>query len=299
MSTVTLLDGSIGQELVHRHGAKPTPLWSTTVMAESPDLVGALHADYFTAGATVATTNTYAVLPDRLEPAGQGAHLEAFLRTALAQATGARDAHGSGRIAGALGPLHASYRTDLDGPPEAAVIAYEMPLRVLSPGVDFFFPETIASLAQTDGLLAALDTHTVRPAWLSFTVDDTDGTRLRSGEPLADVLPRVARAPVEAVLVNCSRPEVIGPALDIVARSGKPFGARANGFIEIASAFLEDRPTVDVLTKRTDLTPAAYADFAMAWVAQGATLVGGCCEVGPAHIAAIAARLRAEGYVIQ
>ena len=29
MSQITLLDGSIGQELVHRHGKKPTPLWSS------------------------------------------------------------------------------------------------------------------------------------------------------------------------------------------------------------------------------------------------------------------------------
>ncbi|MEL7349150.1 MAG: homocysteine S-methyltransferase family protein, partial [Pseudomonadota bacterium] len=208
MSQITLLDGSIGQELVHRHGDRPTPLWSTTVMAERPDLVGALHADYFAAGATVATTNTYAVLPDRLAMMGEEARLADYLRIALAQATKARDAHGKGRIAGALGPLRASYRTDLDGPPEAAVEAYEHPITLLSPGVDFFFAETIASLAQTDGLIAALDAHTTKPAWLSFTVDDSDGTRLRSGEPLSDVLPRMDRAQIEAVLINCSRPEV-------------------------------------------------------------------------------------------
>lgn len=299
MSHITLLDGSIGQELVHRHGDTPTPLWSTTVMAERPDLVGALHADYFAAGATVATTNTYAVLPDRLAASGQGDRLADYLRIALEQATQARDARGTGRIAGALGPLRASYRTDLDGPPEAAVTAYEHPIAILAPGVDFFFAETIASLAQTDGLIAALDAHTTKPAWLSFTVDDSDGTRLRSGEPLTDVLPRMDRDQIDAVLINCSRPEVIAPALEIVARTGKPFGARANGFTEIAPAFLEDRPTVDVLTKRTDLTPAAYADFAMQWIAQGATLIGGCCEVGPAHIAEIATRLRAKGHALQ
>ncbi|MEO1577201.1 MAG: homocysteine S-methyltransferase family protein [Pseudomonadota bacterium] len=298
MSAITLLDGSIGQELVHRHGDTPTPLWSTNVMAQRPDLVGALHRDYFAAGATVATTNTYAVLPDRLAPEGQGDHLADYLHIALDQATQARDAHGSGRIAGALGPMRASYRTDLDGPPEAAVTAYEQPIKILAPDVDFFFAETIASLAQTDGLIAAVDAHTTKPAWLSFTVDDSNGTRLRSGEPLTDVLSRMARAQIEAVLINCSRPEVIAPALDIVAKAGKPFGARANGFTEIAPAFLEDRPTVGVLTKRTDLTPAAYADFAMQWIAQGATLIGGCCEVGPAHIAEIATRLRAEGHVI-
>jgi homocysteine S-methyltransferase len=41
--------------------------------------------------------------------------------------------------------------------------------------------------------------------------------------------------------------------------------------------------------------PAAYADHAMRWIDQGATIIGGCCETGPAHIAEIDARLRAAG----
>ncbi|MCA1770935.1 MAG: homocysteine S-methyltransferase family protein [Halomonas sp.] len=34
----------------------------------------------------------------------------------------------------------------------------------------------------------------------------------------------------------------------------------------------------------------------MRWVERGATLVGGCCEVGPEHIATLAERLTARGY---
>ena len=113
MSEITLLDGSIGQELVHRHGKPPTPHWATSVMLENPDLVADLHRDYFAAGAMVATTNTYAVLPDRLEAYGGTEHLEALLAVAGRMAAGARDANGSGQVAGSLGPLGASYRTDL------------------------------------------------------------------------------------------------------------------------------------------------------------------------------------------
>ena len=43
---------------------------------------------------------------------------------------------------------------------------------------------------------------------------------------------------------------------------------------------------------------ALPAFFVMGWVAAGATIVGGCCETGPAHIAEIARRLRAGGYRI-
>ncbi|MEM1007355.1 MAG: homocysteine S-methyltransferase family protein, partial [Pseudomonadota bacterium] len=62
--------------------------------------------------------------------------------------------------------------------------------------------------------------------------------------------------------------------------------------------FLEDAPTVDALEQRRDLGPDAYADHVMAWVAQGATIVGGCCEIGPDHIETMAHRLRSAGHQI-
>jgi homocysteine S-methyltransferase len=79
---------------------------------------------------------------------------------------------------------------------------------------------------------------------------------------------------------------------------GLPFGAYANGFTHISGNFLKDASTVKELTHRNDLTPEKYTEFAMAWVGMGATIVGGCCEVGPAHIAHLAASLRAAGHTI-
>ena len=67
---ITLLDGSIGQELMKRSDDAPTALWSTLVMIEHPELVGHVHAEYFRVGATIATTNTYPVLQDRLDTNG-------------------------------------------------------------------------------------------------------------------------------------------------------------------------------------------------------------------------------------
>ena len=66
MAEITLLDGGMGQELVARSGDEPTSLWATRVMIDHPGMVRAIHEDYFEAGATVATTNTYAGHHDRL-----------------------------------------------------------------------------------------------------------------------------------------------------------------------------------------------------------------------------------------
>lgn len=293
-AAITLLDGGMGQELVKRSGDTPTPLWSTQVMIDHPGLVAEVHRDYFDAGATVATTNTYAILRDRLAKAGLEDRFEQLQLAGLNEAEAARSAHGSGRIAGAIGPLKASYRPDLHPGLDEALPIYAEIAQIQAPHVDVLLVETVASLVHArSSLRAGLSTN--KPVWLALTLDDTDGTRLRSGEPVSEAL-AIAQDGAAAVLANCSLPEAMPAAMDIFARAALPFGAYANGFTQITDGFLEDSPTVDALTARGDLGPNAYADHVMGWIDQGATIVGGCCETGPAHIAEIARRLRAAGH---
>ena len=297
MSEITLLDGSIGQELVKRAGKAPTPLWSTTVMIDQPDILRDVHAEYFNVGASVATTNTYPVLHDRLVRAGLQDQIETLWAQAVKSAQSARNAHGSGRIAGSIGPLIASYRPDICPSAAEAEELYRDVVDALAPHVDLLLIETMCSVDQADGALRAA-MKSGRPVWLAVSVEDFDGSKLRSGENLADLAPVLNRHDTDAILINCSRPEAVSTAVDIVAQFGRPFGAYANGFTKIAQGFLKDAPTVDALQERSDLSPAAYADFAMGWIDQGATIVGGCCEVGPDHIAELAARIKAAGHHI-
>ncbi|MGK7752769.1 MULTISPECIES: homocysteine S-methyltransferase family protein [unclassified Roseovarius] len=298
MAQVTLLDGSIGQELVKRSGDRATPLWSTQVMIDHPKLVGEVHLDYFAAGATVATTNTYAVLRDRLERIGLQDRVGQLTDTAVRAARRARAASGGkGRVAGAIGPLVQSYKPETCPPAAEAAKLYAEPVALMKDHVDLFLLETMSSVDQAEGALRAA-TGQGLPVWLAVSVEDHDGTRLRSGEPVGALAETVGRHAPDAVLVNCSRPEAIGAALDIIKGFGVPFGAYANGFTEISEGFLGDAPTVDALEQRKDMGPLEYAEYVMGWVAQGATIVGGCCEIGPAHIAEIARCLQAAGHEI-
>ena len=286
--TITLLDGGLGQELVRRSGHKATPLWATQVMLDQPELVQAIHADYFAAGAEIATTNTYAIHRDRLDGTGFEHCFEALHRAALDAALRARDAHGAGRIAGSIGPLGASYRVDVMPPHAEAVALFAETAGIIAPECDLLLVETVASLEQTRAAMEAV-AHHGKPVWIAFTVDDEDGMRLRSGEALADALPLCAAA--EALLVNCSVPEVMPAALEVLAAAGKPIGAYANAFTRISKAFLESRSTIDALQARRDLDPQAYAEHVLRWIDQGAVIVGGCCETRPAHIAELSRQL--------
>ena len=298
MADITLLDGGMGQELLARSGDEPTPLWATRVMLDHPGLVRDIHAAYFAAGATIATTNTYAIHHDRLAGFGLDPMFHALHLRALAEAHDAKAAHGSGRIAGSMGPLIASYRSEVTLPVDQAAPLYAEIAAILGPHVDLILCETMASILMCQGaILGAAAAQ--RPVWLSITVNDHDGSRLRSGEPITDLRKILQNSPVTAVLANCSVPEAMTAAMAALATLGLPFGAYANGFTHISGNFLKNASTVKELTHRHDLTPEKYADFAMSWVNMGATIIGGCCEVGPGHIRLLAERLRDAGHLIQ
>ncbi|MEO1549192.1 MAG: homocysteine S-methyltransferase family protein [Pseudomonadota bacterium] len=288
---ITLLDGGMGQELVARTSDPLTGLWSTKIMMDHPHLVAEVHAEYFAAGADVATANSYAIHRDRLAPHGLEDHFAQLHQQACTLACQARDAAGQGRVAGSLGPLGWSYSHD--GAPEASRAAqlYDEICTLQKPYVDLFLIETIAAVEQAKGALQGALGHG-KPVWLALTVDDQDGTKLRSGEPLDALAPVLAAHTPQGILLNCSTPEAIHAGLSVLRGFGIPFGAYANGFVKIESYFMEADSAVDGLQARKDLTPAAYAEYVDTWVAMGAQLVGGCCEVGPGHIAEISTRLQ-------
>ncbi|MEM9350137.1 MAG: homocysteine S-methyltransferase family protein [Pseudomonadota bacterium] len=283
--SVTILDGGLGQELIRRAG-KATPLWSVQALIDEPEIVRAVHDDFFAAGAEIATTNTYSVRPDRMNHHGIGHRLEELQHLACQIAVDARDAHGSGLVLGGMSPLGYSYRPEQAPPSERAAEVFDQLARMQLPYVDGFILETMGSVDEARGALMGTSGHG-KPVWLAVTASDADGTKLRSGEEVADIIPLVDEFNVDVVMVNCSRPEAVTQTVPILGRAAVPCGAYANGFTGIADDFDNDDATVDLLTARTDLGPAEYLSHAKDWAEQGATLIGGCCEVGPDHIAAL------------
>ncbi|MGB0412094.1 MAG: homocysteine S-methyltransferase family protein, partial [Pikeienuella sp.] len=226
---ITILDGSIGQEIVTRAPGEPTPLWGLEVMMSAPAIVREIHDDYFAAGADIATTNTYNALRDRLANNGVEDRFEGLHATACELAVAARDAAGRGKVAGSLGPLGASYRPDLVPPASEAAPLYAEIAKLQAPYVDLFICETMSSVEQARGALMGAQT-VGKPVWLAISVSDEDGTRLRSGEPVEDILPVVADLKPDALLVNCSLPEAVTAALPLLSCVSCPLGAYANGF---------------------------------------------------------------------
>jgi len=298
MKNIILLDGGLGQEIHRRAGLPAHPLWSVEVMMNQPDIVKTVHQDFIRAGAAVLTVNSYTCTPTRLRRDGEVEWFEKLQRQALTLAADARDELGATaadvQIAGCLPPLFGSYVFDGRTSSELR-LEYEQIVAIQEPVVDLFLIETISNITEAQAALAATRPSS-KPVFLSFSLSDTHPNQLRSGETITEALNSLSHDSPDALLFNCSFPETIGEGLRALQGLEKPYGGYANGFSTVEP--LKPGGTVNALSARRDLDAKKYAEHAMSWVKNGASIIGGCCEVGPSYIAYLREQLHAEGYHI-
>jgi S-methylmethionine-dependent homocysteine/selenocysteine methylase len=292
---LVLLDGGMGQELINRNASGQGVLWSAKALFDNPAAVQAVHEDYIRAGADIITTNSYACIRNNFEPEGLLNRLGEMNQLSAMLARQARDKVGKKvLIAGSMGPQRGSYRPDLVGSYDETYALYREQAEFLAPMVDLFICETLSSIKEASAAVAAANS-TGKPVWLSWSIEDSGEARLRSGEPLKEAWDDIDGTGVSAVLLNCAPPEAISKVLpELVSLSNIPVGAYANAFTPIPEKW-DYHGEQSIPPSRTDVTPEAYAGHAAGWLGAGARIIGGCCEVGPAHIAQLDKALRPVG----
>ena len=282
---ITILDGGMGQELLKRGVAGTEALWAANALINNPQVVQEIHEDYIQAGADVITTNTYSTTQARFERFNL---MDRFvelneLACQLAQQARTKLARPDVRIAGSLPPYYGSYRPDRARSFEELLPLYEKQAKILAPHIDLFLCETMSTAAEALAAATAA-ANTGKPVWVAWTLEDEGADHLRSGETIEQAADALSHLNIDAFLANCCAPESITAAMPKLSTIGaQPAGGYANGFVAIPSDWVIDQ-SVDGLGSRTDLDPAAYADHAAKWITAGATIIGGCCEVGPEHI---------------
>lgn len=296
---ITLLDGGMGRELKRIGAPFRQPEWSALALIEAPDFVNRAHQAFVDAGAEVITTNSYALVPFHLGEERFAAKGAALADQAGRIARAVADDAGVGRVAvaGSLPPLFGSYRPDLYNPARAQEILSPL-VAGLEAHIDHWLVETQSAIAEIEAAAIGLQASR-KPVWFSFTLEDgADDAqakpRLRSGEPVGEAVGRAAALGAAAVLFNCSQPEVMGPAVDAAANA--LHGADAAIRIGVyANAFppqpKDTKANTTLHELRPDLDPAGYVGFVQDWIDRGATIVGGCCGIGPEHIAAMRAAI--------
>ncbi|QRM53234.1 homocysteine S-methyltransferase family protein [Sinorhizobium sp. BG8] len=293
--TFTILDGGMGR-LLERLGAPfRLPEWSALSLIEAPEYVSRAHQAYVDSGTDIITTNSYGLVPHMLGEDRFAAHGRTLADRAGRLAREVAD--GAGRrvlVAGSLPPLFESYRPERFQAGEAPRIIESL-VEGLRPHVDLWLIETQSSTVEALTSLAAV-IGDGKPVYVSYTLKDEDGRtgppELRSGEPVEDAVRRTLAAGASSVFFNCSQPEVMSDAV----RAARKVVNEVPGAISIgvyANAFApeppSDTPYAGISEIRADLDPENYLKWIERWLADGASVVGGCCGIGPEHIEAIRA----------
>ncbi len=277
-----VLDGATGSELLRRGVASAGKLWGVGALLEAPEEVRRVHRDYAAAGAEAVTAATFRVAPYSLRKAGLEAQASelAALAVRLARA-GARDAGRETLVFASHTTLEDCYRPDLVPDDETLRREHAATAAVLAgAGADALLLETFNTVREAR-IAAAAAVATGLPVMVSFAC--VSGARLLSGEDAGEAAAAMALPGVVAAGANCTAVGVELSALSAMAAATPlPLVAYANNaWFEDDSVWLTAEP----------VSPSRYAFCALAWLAVGARLVGGCCGTNPEHIATLSYQL--------
>ena len=293
---IIILDGATGTELQRRGAPMDPAAWCGPATLQHHGLLSDIHLDYIRAGSDVVTANTFAASRLMLGAAGLGDKVGEVVARDVAAAQDARKrafAEARVLVAGSLShmvPVAAG--TDVVDPelvPAAAAIEdafFEVAGHLKAAGVDHIMLEMMYNPVRTPlALKAALSTGL--PVWFGASARRGDDGQLLAFDrletvPLSDIIGLVHGHTIDVVGIMHTGAELVGEALTVARQH---FSGPLSAYPDSGYFAAPDWRFVDVIT------PAGLEEFYLAWLGQGARLIGGCCGLGLPHIrAAVRAR---------
>jgi 5-methyltetrahydrofolate--homocysteine methyltransferase len=262
-----------------------------------PDVIRAIHAAYFEAGADIAETNTFS--STAIAQADYGLeHLvyelnyqSARIAREVADEFTANEPDKPRFVAGSLGPTNrtASISPDVNDPGYRAisfdelVTAYqEQAIGLIEGGVDLLLIETVFDTLNAKAAIFAVNTLMEEkgldlPIMVSGTITDASGRTL-SGQTTEAFWVSVMHGSLFSVGLNCA----------LGAKDLKPYIKELD---KHASCYVSAHPNAGLPNEfgEYDQTPEQMAAELEPFVKSGyLNILGGCCGTTPAHIRKIA-----------
>jgi len=292
-----ILDGAVATELERRGVDLCDPLWSAKCLIEQPDLIRAVHLDYYNAGADVATTSSYQATFESFAKRGintRGA--TQLMRDSVSLATQARDQFWDEEkaraenpcqrqkplVAASVGPYGAMLADGSEYSGRYKISDQELMdfhgqrLRVLiESGADLIACETIPCLREALVIAHLLEFYPNACAWIAFSCRDNQNNC--EGQPITECAAALNPfTQIASIGVNCTRPEFVASLLQRIHLSThKPLLAYPNSG-EVYDATDKQWHGAGHAASLTALAPQ--------WYSEGARLIGGCCRTTPADI---------------
>lgn len=281
-----ILDGAMGTELVGR--GITVPGCNDNLNIESPDDVIAVHASYLEAGADAVITNTFSANSFGLARHDLASKVE---QINLEGARIARKAAGDDRyVLGDIGPCGDFLE------PLGAVKADELKLAfaqqakaLIEGGVDGIIIETMTALDELTVAIETVRSISDVPVFASLAFDAAgDDFRTMMGVGPDQAVKQLSALGISAIGFNCGTLPMAG-YVELTKVYAEALAGSDIALIAEPNAGLPE--LIDGKAVYT-LSPEDFGDAAEKIKAAGASILGGCCGTTPAHIKALAEKLK-------
>ena len=295
-NTTRILDGGMGQELIHR-GLKPKgTLWSAHALIDKDyhQMVIDTHLAFINAGAEVIVTATFTARRFRLIQNDCEQYFEKINTKAVELALKARDiSKKEVLIAGGLPNQNQTYSADLGEDLDSIEKNFFDQAKFLNNGIDFFYLDVLSSGMECEIALKSIELFNL-PVLVGVHLRENG--LLPSGEKINDIVEKYKNNKWLGVVVACVSPKAYEVAVKNLQQLDLPYGFKLNAFKEIPEGYTvaskdqwgnAGNPTT-ILGVNTDLNESKFYEYVKKFKENGATILGGCCEIGPSHIREIA-----------
>ncbi len=279
--SILIADGAMGSLLHESVG--PVRCFDELNSLE-PEAVFRVHQAYIEAGAQIIETNTFGANRFKLTPLGLGDEVQRLNSRGVKIAREAREsASREVLIAGSMGPLGIGVQARHPEPDEIRRVFHEQALALEERGVDFFILETFAYIEELLIAIDAIRSFSSLPITAELTYSE-------EGTTYSDVRPLLAAAMlkeknVQVIGANCTLgPQSLLPILQELASTGD---ICVSG---MPNAGFPKREGDRIVYPKS--SPAYFAEFAREAAGIGVRILGGCCGTTPAHIRAMAERVK-------
>ena len=291
-----ILDGGMGQELLHR-GLKPKgTLWSAQALIDKDchQMVIDAHLDFINAGAEVIVTATFTARRLRLIENDSEKYFEKINTKAVELALRARDISKKDiLIAGSLPNQNTTYSADLGEDLDFIEKNFYDQAKLLKQGIDFLYLDVISSGLECEIALKMIESFNL-PVLVGIHLRDNG--LLPSGEKITNVVKKYKNKNWLGVIMACISPKAYEAVSKDLQQLDIPYGFKLNAFKKIPEDYTvasKDQwgtagNQTTVLGINTDLNESRFYEYVKKFMENGATILGGCCEIRPSHIKKIA-----------
>ena len=292
-SNIKLLDGGFGQAIINKGLDQIGTLWGCSAYLNEQDHQKVIdtHLDFINAGSKIITTSNFTIRKRRLAQNKLEDKLNVFLEISgkLAQKA-VKLSKKKIEIAGSLPTRGETYKSDIFLSDKELLREFQESASILNPYVDMFYLDVLCSYKEIELALESIKNFD-KDVIVGIHLKDTG--KLPSGENILGLKKILSNYKIRAVIGGCISPEIYQKVSAELKQLNYEYGFKINAFENIPddwSITPNANPNLS-LGKRTDIDPGVFVDFCKKAINDGASFVGGCCEINHHHIQALSNEL--------